>query len=25
MPNIAVYAGSLAEWTADPELPMEVG
>lgn len=24
MPNVAVYAGSLAEWTADPELPMEV-
>ena len=25
VPNVAVYDGSLAEWTGDPELPMERG
>ena len=24
-PNVAVYIGSLQEWTADPANPMEVG
>ncbi|GIW11071.1 MAG: sulfurtransferase [Dehalococcoidia bacterium] len=24
-PNVAVYDGSLSEWTADPALPLEVG
>lgn len=24
-PNVAVYDGSLAEWTSDPSLPMETG
>jgi thiosulfate/3-mercaptopyruvate sulfurtransferase len=25
VPNVAVYDGSLAEWTADAALPMETG
>lgn len=25
MPHVAVYHGSMVEWTADPELPMETG
>ncbi len=24
-PKVAVYDGSLGEWTADPSLPMETG